>query len=64
VDAKTIQVTTLRKAGEEKLVELYCKGCGLLIAASPSRKILAIMEKLHSCPVYFRYIQPKRQQKI
>jgi len=38
-----------------RLVESYCEGCGLLIAASPSKKILAVMEKLHKCPVYFRY---------
>ena len=40
-----------------RLLESYCPGCGLLIAASPSRKILAVMEKLHVCPVYFRYSQ-------
>lgn len=43
-----------------KLIESYCPGCGLLIAASPSRKILGIMEKLHACPVYFRYPQQRR----
>jgi len=31
--------------------------CGLLIAASPRRRILTVMEKLHECPVYFRYEQ-------
>ena len=41
----------------QRLLESYCPGCGLLIAASPSRKILAIMERLHTCPVYFRYSQ-------
>jgi hypothetical protein len=40
-----------------KLVESYCPGCELLIAASPSRKILDTMEKLHDCPVHFRYPQ-------
>jgi len=40
------------------LIESYCNGCGLLIAASPRRRILAVMEKLHHCPVYFRYEQP------
>ena len=43
-----------------KLIESYCKGCGLLIAASPRRRILAFMEKLHRCPVYFHYEQPLR----
>ena len=43
-----------------RLVESYCPGCGLLIAASPSRKILSIMERLHVCPVYFRYSPARR----
>lgn len=43
-----------------KLIESYCPGCGLLIAASPSKKILAIMERLHVCPVYFRYSHSRR----
>ena len=38
-----------------KLIESYCAGCGLLIAASPFRKILTVMENLHHCPVYFHY---------
>jgi len=42
-----------------RLLESYCPGCGLLIAASPSRKILVIMERLHVCPVYFRYPQER-----
>jgi hypothetical protein len=37
------------------LVASYCKGCGLLIAASPRRKTLDMMETLHRCPVYFHY---------
>jgi hypothetical protein len=37
------------------LVASYCRGCGLLIAASPKRKTLDLMEKLHQCPVYFHY---------
>jgi hypothetical protein len=37
------------------LVASYCKGCGLLIAASPSRKTLDVMETIHHCPVYFHY---------
>jgi hypothetical protein len=39
------------------LVASYCKGCGLLIAASPKRKTLDVMEILHQCPVYFHYHQ-------
>jgi hypothetical protein len=39
------------------LVASYCKGCGLLIAASPKRKTLDVMEKVHTCPVYFHYEQ-------
>jgi hypothetical protein len=39
------------------LVASYCKGCGLLIAASPKRKTLDVMEKVHRCPVYFHYQQ-------
>ncbi len=39
------------------LVASYCKGCGLLIAASPRRKTLDVMETLHHCPVYFHYHQ-------
>jgi hypothetical protein len=41
-----------------KLVESYCPGCGLLIAASPRPEVLRILERIHSCPVYFQY--PKR----
>lgn len=39
------------------LVASYCKGCGLLIAASPRRKTLDVMEHAHLCPVYFHYEQ-------
>jgi hypothetical protein len=39
------------------LVASYCKGCGLLIAASPKRKTLDVMERVHECPVYFHYEQ-------
>ena len=39
------------------LVASYCKGCGLLIAASPKRKTLDVMEDVHQCPVYFHYQQ-------
>ncbi|HKW75229.1 MAG TPA: hypothetical protein VJN64_06860 [Terriglobales bacterium] len=38
-----------------RLVESYCPACELLIAASPSRKVLEVMENLHECPVHFRY---------
>jgi hypothetical protein len=41
------------------LVASYCKSCGLLIAASPWRKTLDLMEKIHKCPVYFSYPQAK-----
>jgi hypothetical protein len=44
-----------------KLIESYCVACGLLIAASPRRRILAVMEKLHECPVYFHYEQPLKR---
>ncbi len=48
-----------RKASQSAvgLVASYCKGCGLLIAASPRRKTLDVMETLHRCPVYFHYHQ-------
>lgn len=36
------------------LVESYCNGCGLFIAASPRRRVLEIMEEMHRCPAYFR----------
>jgi hypothetical protein len=50
----------VRKASPHcaRLIESYCSGCGLLIAASPFRKFLTVMENLHHCPVYFRY--PRR----
>ena len=53
-----------RKAAESAvgLVASYCKGCGLLIAASPRRKTLDSMETLHHCPVYFHYDQPSQVQ--
>lgn len=38
-----------------KLIESYCPGCELLIAASPHKNILAIIEKLHKCPAYHGY---------
>jgi hypothetical protein len=44
------------------LVASYCKGCGLLIAASPRRKTLDMMEVLHHCPVYFHYDQSPEAQ--
>jgi hypothetical protein len=51
--------SSTRKASPHsvKLIESYCVACGLLIAASPRRRILAVMEKLHECPVYFHYEQ-------
>jgi hypothetical protein len=42
------------------LIKSYCKGCGLLIAASLRRRILVVMEKLHECPVDFHYEPPLR----
>lgn len=39
------------------LIESYCKGCGLLIAASPRTHILKVMESIHRCPVYCCYQQ-------
>jgi hypothetical protein len=55
--------TSVRKASPYciKLIESYCLACGLLIAASPRRKILGVMEKLHKCPVYFHYEQPLKR---
>ncbi len=55
--------TSVRKASPYcvKLIESYCLACGLLIAASPRRKILGVMEKLHQCPVYFHYEQPLKR---
>ena len=52
-------VAVRKKASESAsgLVASYCKGCGLLIAASPRRKTLDVMETLHHCPVYFHYHQ-------
>jgi hypothetical protein len=52
-------VAIRRKAAQSAagLVASYCKGCGLLIAASPRRKTLDVMETLHHCPVYFHYHQ-------
>jgi len=38
-----------------KLIESYCPACGLLIAASPRPEVLRILERIHACPVYFRY---------
>jgi len=38
-----------------KLIEAYCPGCGLLIAASPRPDVLRILERIHACPVYFQY---------
>jgi hypothetical protein len=38
-----------------ELIESYCNSCGLLIAASPRRGVLDIVEKIHTCPVYCNY---------
>jgi len=46
------------------LVASYCKGCGLLIAASPRPKTLDVMETLHHCPVYFNYQQRPEPQNL
>lgn len=42
--------TSVRKASPYcvKLIESYSPVCGLLIAASPRRRVLAIMEKPHT----------------
>jgi hypothetical protein len=55
--------SSIRKASPHsaKLIESYCVACGLLIAASPRRRILTAMEKLHECPVYFHYEQPLKR---
>jgi len=47
-------LSAIRKASPYcvKLMDSYCVGCGLLIAAR-------IKERLHECPVYFRYEQPQ-----
>lgn len=51
--------TAVRKVniGCAALIESYCKGCGLLIAASPRTHILKVMESIHICPVYCCYAQ-------
>jgi hypothetical protein len=55
--------TSIRKASPycAKLIESYCLACGLLIAAGPQRRVLAVMERLHTCPVYFHYPQPLKR---
>jgi hypothetical protein len=55
--------SAIRKASPfcAKLIESYCAHCGLLIAASPRRRVLSVMEKIHACPVYFFYPQPLKR---
>ena len=50
-------LTALRRISQfsNKLIESRCAGCGLLIGASPHTKLLAALESIHTCPVYFRY---------
>jgi len=50
------QMHCVRKTSPQtpKIIESYCSGCGLLVAASPSPRILAMIEELHQCPVCFR----------
>jgi hypothetical protein len=43
-----------------RLIEAYCPSCGLLIAASFRPEVLRILERIHACPVYFRYSGPLR----
>lgn len=43
-----------------RLIESYCPSCELLIAASPRKQILDVMERLHHCPVHYRY--PKKTE--
>jgi hypothetical protein len=40
---------------QPKLVEAYCPACAMLIAASPRPEVLRKLERIHVCPVYFRY---------
>jgi hypothetical protein len=46
-----------------QLIEAYCPGCGLLIAASFRPEVLRILERIHACPVYFTYSGPLRLPK-
>lgn len=36
----------------DRLVISRCSECGIVVAASPNEQVLAIVERLHSCPVY------------
>jgi hypothetical protein len=38
-----------------RLLESYCEGCGLLIAASPWPNLLSKLERIHTCPVRGHY---------
>jgi hypothetical protein len=38
-----------------RLLESYCEGCGLLIAASPWPNLLSKVERIHTCPVRGHY---------
>jgi len=38
-------------AGNKTLTESHCSLCGMLIAASPQKKYLAVAEAAHKCPM-------------
>ena len=44
------------------LIESYCASCGLLVAASQNKAILAVAESAHVCPVYLHYAQPPQRK--
>jgi hypothetical protein len=39
-----------------RLVLSRCNQCGLVVAASPHESVLYLAERIHSCPVYLRYV--------
>jgi hypothetical protein len=51
-----------------QLLESYCEGCGLLIAASPWPNLLSKVERIHTCPVRGHYeagtSAPKSRQPV
>lgn len=38
------------RSSNPRIVEAYCASCGNFIAASPSPKLLNIVERMHVCP--------------
>src|SRR5689334_18892384 len=45
-----VPAAKVNRSSNQRITEAYCASCGNFIAASPSPKLLNIVEKMHVCP--------------